>query len=75
STPYQVVQDQRDLATAESNEVQAMANYTHARIAFDQALGVTMDVNNISVAEALSGKVSTPPTPIPANPPAQAVRP
>ena len=39
STAYQVVQDQRDLANAQSSEVQAMANYSHARIAFDQALG------------------------------------
>jgi outer membrane protein TolC len=75
STPYQVVQDQRDLASAQSQEVQAMANYTHASIAFDQAIGVTMDVNNISIGEAMSGKVSAAPTPIPANPPAQAVRP
>ena len=55
STAYQVVQDQRDLANAESAEVQAMANYTHARIAFDQALGNTLDVNGISVADALAG--------------------
>ena len=75
STPYQVVQDQRDLANAQSQEVQAMANYTHARIAFDQALGVTMDVNNISITEAMSGRVSAAPSAIPANPPAQAVRP
>jgi outer membrane protein TolC len=75
TTSYQVVQDQRDLASAQSSEVQAMANYTHARIQFDQALGTTMDVNNVSVAEAMSGKVSAQPTPIPTNPPAQAVRP
>ena len=75
TTSYQVVQDQRDLASAHSYEVQAMANYTHARIQFDQALGTTMDVNNVSVAEAMSGKVSAQPTPIPTNPPAQAVRP
>ena len=75
TTSYQVVQDQRDLASAQSSEVEAMANYTHARIQFDQALGNTMDVNHISVAEALAGKVAAPPTPIPANPPAQAVHP
>jgi outer membrane protein len=75
TTSYQVVQDQRDLASVQSSEVQAMANYTHARIQFDQALGSTMDVNHISVAEALSGKVAAQPTPIPANPPAQAVHP
>jgi outer membrane protein TolC len=58
ATAFQVVQDQRDLATAQSNETQAMANYTHARIALDQALGRTLEVNNISVAEAMAGKVS-----------------
>ena len=57
ATPFQVVQDQRDLANAQSSEMQAMANYTHARIAFDQALGRTLDVNHISLAEALSGRV------------------
>jgi outer membrane protein TolC len=65
-TSYQVVQDQRDLASAQSSEVQAMANYTHARIQFDQALGVTMDANQISVAEAMAGKVSAQPAPPPA---------
>jgi outer membrane protein TolC len=62
STPFQVVQDQRDLAAAQSSEVQAMANYTHARIALDQALGTTLDVNNISVDEALHGRLSRPST-------------
>ena len=57
---FQVVQDQRDLATAHSAEVQSMANYTHARIAFDQALGNTLDVNDVSIDEALKGQVSQP---------------
>ena len=57
---FQVVQDQRDLATAHSSEVQSMANYTHARIALDQALGKTLDVNGISINEALKGQVSQP---------------
>lgn len=65
-TSFQVVQDQRDLASAQSSEVQAMANYTHARIQFDQAIGATMDVNNISIAEAMAGKVTAQPSPIPA---------
>jgi len=55
---FQVVQDQRDLASAQSSEVQSMANYTHARIALDQALGVTLDVNEVSVDEALKGQIS-----------------
>ena len=57
---FQVVQDQRDLATAHSAEVQSMANYTHARIALDQALGTTLDVNGVSIDEALKGQVSQP---------------
>jgi len=60
-TSFQVVQDQRDLATAQSSEVQAMANYTHARIAFDQALGTTLEVNHVSVEEAMAGRVGSQP--------------
>lgn len=58
TTSYQVMQDQRDLANSVSTEVQALANYTHARIAFDQAMGRTLQANNISIGEALSGRVS-----------------
>jgi outer membrane protein TolC len=61
-TPYQVVQDERDLASAQSSEAQAMANFSHARIALDQALGRTLEVNHISVAEALAGKSSAAPS-------------
>jgi len=57
---FQVMSDQRDLASAESAEVQSMANYTHARIALDQALGATLDANHISVSEALEGQLSQP---------------
>jgi outer membrane protein len=65
STAYQVVQDQRDVASAQSSEVQAMANYSHARIALEQALGTTLEVHNISLDEAMSGRVST----VPSTPP------
>jgi outer membrane protein TolC len=58
STVFQVVQDQQSLASAESAETQALANYSHARIAFDQALGTTLEVNHVSIAEALSGHVA-----------------
>ena len=64
-TPYQVVQDQRDLASAQSSEAQAMANYSHARIAFDQALGRTLEVNHISMDEAISGRSSAVPSVLP----------
>ena len=58
STIPLVVQAQRELAADQSGEIQAMANYTHAKIAFDQALGHTLDVNGISMAEAESGQVA-----------------
>jgi hypothetical protein len=34
-----------------------MANYTHAKIAFDFAMGRTLDVNHISMEEAVTGHV------------------
>jgi outer membrane protein len=43
-----------------------MANYTHAKVAFDEAVGQTLEVNNISMEEATAGQVareSTVPTP------------
>jgi outer membrane protein TolC len=58
STPAAVIQAQRDLAGFQSGEVQAMANYTHAKIAFDQALGQTLEVNGISIDEARVGQVT-----------------
>jgi len=58
TTVYQVVQDQRDLASAVSSQVQAMANYSHARIALEQALGTTLEEHGITLSEALSGHVS-----------------
>ena len=58
STVFQVVTDQQTLAASESSETQALANYSHARIAFDQAMGSTLDVNHVSFEEALSGRVS-----------------
>jgi outer membrane protein TolC len=62
TTPYQIVQDQRDLATAQSSEAQAMANYTHAQIALDQAMGRTLETNHISLEEAMAGHVSAAPS-------------
>jgi outer membrane protein len=53
-----VIQAQKDLATSQSSEVQAMANYTHARIALDDATGRTLDANHITMTEAVTGKVT-----------------
>jgi len=62
STIAAVVQAQRDLAVDQSAEIQAMANYTHARVAFDEAVGQTLDANGISMEEASAGRVARPST-------------
>jgi len=53
-----VVQAQRDLNNDQSVEIQSMANYTHAKVAFDEAIGRTMEENAISMEEAKSGQVA-----------------
>ncbi len=58
STVFQVITDQQSLSAAQTSEVQALANFSHARIAFDQAMGTTLEVNHVSIDEALNGKVA-----------------
>ncbi len=52
-----LIQAQDNLSLTQSAEVQAMANFSHARIALDEALGRTLDVNSISMSEAENGRV------------------
>jgi outer membrane protein TolC len=54
------VLDQQNVASAESSQVQALASYSHARIGLDQALGRTLEANNITFDEALAGNISRP---------------
>src|ERR1700761_4502051 len=58
ATVFNVVQDEQTLAAAESTETASLATYTHARIAFEQAMGTTLDVNHISLEEAMTGHVA-----------------
>jgi outer membrane protein TolC len=71
STTYSVILTQRDLVTAESNEVAAQSAYAKAKVEVDRATGQTLYSNNISLQEAFKGVVSRPPTQIPATPPAR----
>ncbi|HSY58627.1 MAG TPA: TolC family protein [Terriglobales bacterium] len=57
STSYQVVLRSRDLTTAQGNELRAKINLIEAAVNFDQAVGRTLDVNHIIVADASRGKV------------------
>lgn len=53
SIPYNVIQQQRDLIAAQSSEASALASYGSARIALDQVLGRTLEVNRISIASVI----------------------
>jgi outer membrane protein len=57
STVEQVIQAQKDLAENSDSEVQAMANFTHAQIVFDLAMGRALEANHISIEEAVKGRV------------------
>jgi outer membrane protein TolC len=58
STTYNVIQTQRDLATAKSNVIAAAAQYANAKIGLERVLGTTLQVYSISLDEALSGRVA-----------------
>ncbi len=67
STIFLVVQAQRDLALAQSQEVGALSNYSKARVGLDQSTGRVLDSYNVQIDEAKSGRVSRPPDTPPAN--------
>jgi outer membrane protein len=58
STPFNVVQQQRDLIVAQTAEIAALVDYSNARVALDQTLGVTLEKNHVSLDEARSGSVA-----------------
>jgi outer membrane protein len=57
STPFNVVQQERDLAAAQSAEIAVLVDYSNARVALDQALGTTLAVNHVSLDDARAGRV------------------
>ena len=62
STYLAVLQDERDLAQAESNLVSAMTNYAKSRVQLDKDTAQTLDRNNIKIDEAVTGNVRTIPS-------------
>ncbi|MBV9156177.1 MAG: TolC family protein [Acidobacteriaceae bacterium] len=76
STTFLVVQQQRDLATAQSNEVASLVTYSNARVTLDQTLGTTLETNHVTVQEARTGRVargSTLPAELPNQPAAATI--
>jgi outer membrane protein len=61
STTFNVLQAQRDLATAESSLVTSMSVYEKSRVEMDRVLGYTLDRMGIKMDEAESGLVQNPP--------------
>jgi len=61
STNLAVLQDERDLAQAESAVVSAMTNYAKARVQLDRDTAQTLDRYNIKIDEAVTGSIKTEP--------------
>jgi outer membrane protein len=63
STPYLVIQYQRDLTAARSAEVSALSSYVEAKAALQRAIGTILDDNGVRLDEALQGTVARPSLP------------
>jgi len=57
STVFLVIQTQRDLITAQGNEIRALANLAEAKASYERAVGRTLEVNHVTVADAKTGEV------------------
>jgi outer membrane protein len=57
STVFNVIQTQRDLTTAEGNEVKARATYAQALVTYGQATATILDKYHIEIADAKRGQV------------------
>lgn len=62
STAYNVVLRERDMIAAEGTELRARTNLIEAAVSFNQAMGRTLEVHNITLADALRGSVSRTPS-------------
>jgi len=57
STVYNVILTQRDLIAAQGTEIRALANLEEAKASYERALGRTLDVNHVTIADAKTGEV------------------
>ncbi|HVW07799.1 MAG TPA: TolC family protein, partial [Bryobacteraceae bacterium] len=58
STAYNVIQTQRDLASAKAAELSAVVSYQSARINLDAITGTLIEANGITLEEAKTGQVA-----------------
>lgn len=52
-----IIAAERILASSQYQEVAALSAYSRARVALDQVLGQTLEANNVSIDQALKGRV------------------
>ena len=57
STVYQVILTQRDYVAAQGTELRALADLVEARANYERAVGKTLEVNHVTIADAQSGEV------------------
>lgn len=57
STVYNVILTQRDLITAQGTELRALANLEEAKANYERAVGRTLEVNHVTIADGKSGEV------------------
>src|SRR6266581_3241994 len=56
STVYQVILTQRDLINAQGTEIRALANLVEAKANYERAVGRTLEVNRVTIADAKTGE-------------------
>jgi outer membrane protein len=59
STVRFVLEEQRNLAQAETDEIQALVNYSKALVTYDRAIGNTLSRNNIEVERELPSQLTS----------------
>src|SRR5678815_1929697 len=59
STVRFVLEEQRNLAQAESDEIQALVNYTKSLVVYDKAIGNTLVRNNTQFDKQLPGQLAS----------------
>src|SRR5579859_1741106 len=57
STVYQVILTQRDYVNAQGTELRALADLEEARANYERAVGKTLEVNHVTIADAEGGAV------------------
>lgn len=57
STVYNVILTQRDFVTAQGTELRALADLVEAKANYERAVGRTLEVNRVTIADAKGGEV------------------